>query len=57
MCIYTYIYYMMRMFDYGEKAASSSRIESNFNNLKHGVYNNDTILIRGDHFVEKLVNF
>lgn len=44
------------MFGYGKKTVSSSRIESNFNNLKHGVYNNNIILIRVD-FVEKWVTW
>lgn len=48
---------MRPIFKYGDETASSSRIESNFNNLKHRVFKNDNLPLRVDLFVEKLILF
>jgi len=48
---------MRPIFKYGSETASSSRIESNFNNLKHRVFKNDILPLRVDTFVEKLIEY
>lgn len=50
---------MVNVFNYGEKFASSSRVESNFNNIKNRIFKNEGyhLPIRMDDFVEQLVYF
>ncbi|KAF0746224.1 NOF-FB transposable element protein [Aphis craccivora] len=48
---------MINVFRYGDNIASSSRIESNFNNIKNRVLKNDNLPMRVDDFVEWLVEF
>lgn len=48
---------MRTIFGYGSETASSSRIESNFNNLKHRVFKNDVLPLRVDTFLEKLIKY
>lgn len=48
---------MINVFRYGDNIASSSRIESNFNNIKNRVFKNDNLPMRVDDFVERLVEF
>lgn len=48
---------MVNVFRYGDNIASSSRIESNFNNIKNRVFKNDNWPIRVDDFVGRLVEF
>lgn len=48
---------MRPIFKYGDETASSSRIESNFNNLKRRVFKNDNLPLRVDSFLEKLILF
>jgi len=48
---------MVNLFRYGDNIASSSIIESNFNNIKNRVFKNDNLPIRVDDFVERLVEF
>jgi len=48
---------MVGIFGYGEKKISSSRVESNFNNLKNRVFKKKVMPIRVDNFVEKLVDY
>lgn len=48
---------MVNVFNYGENIASSSRVESNFNNIKNRIFKNDNLPIRVDDFVERLVDF
>lgn len=45
---------MRQTFGFGEKIASSSRIEGNFNHIKNRVFKNDHLPVRVDTFVEKL---
>lgn len=45
---------MRQNFGSGEQIASSSRIESNFNHIKHRVFKNDHLPVRVDTFVEQL---
>lgn len=48
---------MRPLFGYGSETASSSRIESNFNNLKHRVFHNDVLPLRVDTFLEKITQY
>ncbi|KAF0688892.1 NOF-FB transposable element protein, partial [Aphis craccivora] len=48
---------MRPLFGYGSETASSSRIESNFNNLKHRVFHNDVLPLRVDTFLEKIIQY
>jgi len=46
---------MRHYFGYGTEAASSSRIESNFNQLKNRLFKNESLPLRIDMFLEKLL--
>ncbi|CAI6361267.1 unnamed protein product [Macrosiphum euphorbiae] len=48
---------MLNVFGYGEDIATSSRSESNFNNIKTRVFNNENMPVRIDDFVGKLVDY
>lgn len=48
---------MRKSFGYGEATVSSSRVESNFNQLKNRVFEGDNLAIRVDDFVEKLITY
>jgi len=48
---------MRQTFGFGEKIASSSRIECNFNHIKHRVFKNDHLLVRVDTFLEQLTSY
>lgn len=48
---------MRQTFGFGEKVASSSRIECNFNHIKHRVFKNDHLPVRVDTFLEQLTSY
>jgi len=48
---------MTKIFGFGDATVSSSRIESNFNQIKNGVFKNENLPIRVDNFVEKLIHY
>lgn len=48
---------MRKTFGYGDSTISSSRVESNFNQLKNRVFEGDHLPIRVDNFVEKLITY
>ncbi|KAF0742351.1 Uncharacterized protein FWK35_00022403, partial [Aphis craccivora] len=48
---------MRQTFGFGEKIASSSRIECNFNHIKHRFFKNDHLPVRVDTFLEQLTSY
>jgi len=48
---------MTTIFRYGEATVSSSRVESNFNQIKNRLFKTEHLPIRVDDFVHKLVNY
>lgn len=48
---------MTPIFGYGEELASSSRVESQFNQLKNRLFKNDVMPLRVDIFTEKIVEY
>jgi len=48
---------MTTIFGFGEATVSSSRIESNFNQIKNDVFKTENLPIRVDNFVEKLKHY
>jgi len=48
---------MTKIFGFGQATVSGSRIESNFNQIKNGVFKTQNLPIRVDNFVEKLINY
>lgn len=48
---------MVPSFGYGQPSVSSSRIESNFNQLKNRVFNQETLPIRVDSFIQEIVPY
>jgi len=48
---------MTKWFGYGEATVSSSRVESNFNQIKNRVFKTENLPIRVDDFVQKLINY
>lgn len=48
---------MKPIFGFGELVASSSRIESNFNHLKNRVFINESMSLRVDSFLEKILAY
>lgn len=48
---------MTKVFGFGEVTVSSSHIESNFNQIKNGVFKTDILPIRVDNFVDNLIHY
>jgi len=48
---------MLNVFGYAENIATSSKSESNFNNIKTRVFNHENMPVRIDDFVGKLVDY
>jgi len=48
---------MKKIFGFGDATVSSSRIESNFNQIKNSVFKNENLPVRVDNFVEKLIHY
>jgi len=48
---------MRDIFGYGTETASSSRIEGNFNQLKNRLFKNESLPLRIDLFLEKLLMY
>jgi len=48
---------MSKCFGYGKATVSTSRIESNFNQIKNRVFKLENLLVRVDDFVQKLIHY